>query len=47
MLQMAKVFPFLGICDREWASWVASFASLQAVHFSEAEGGIVWLRYID
>lgn len=44
MLQIAKVFPFLGICDREWASWVAS---LQTVLISEAEEGIVWLRYID
>lgn len=42
MLQMAKVFPSLGICDG--ASCVASFVSLQTVQFSEAEEGIVWLR---
>lgn len=47
MLQMAKVFPFLGVCDGEWASCVASFASPQTVHFSEVEEGIVWLKYTD
>lgn len=46
MLQMAKVFPFLGICDREWAV-VLHPLPVQTVHFSEAEEGIVWLSYTD